>query len=813
MSKKPIKPGAVSSELPAHALRHRCDPTTLPFETTDELPDLQNVIGQPRALRALELGSQVEGPGYNTFVIGISGSGRTTLTHEYLDRKAEGQPVPDDWCYVFNFENPRCPRALRLPPGRGQEFSRDIQDLLSRSEMEIAQAYESEAYIQERDRLMNSLKSSQAAELSRLQEHVEKYNFVLMRTPVGFVLAPAVEGKPLEPKDLEALSPEQRGKLSQLQSRLSEDVEKAILQLRNIEKAVAEKLEELNKQTVLFLLNPLMGRLKEKYAGIDSVQSYLNALETDLLENAHHFRRGDETEPKEPLQVAMRGNWLQRYQVNSLVNNGGLAGAPVVIESHPSYPNLIGRIEIEYVMGASRTDFTMIRPGALHRANGGYLIIPARDLMVNPYAWEGLKRGLRDGEIRIVEAASQLGMISNVTLEPEPIPLDVKVILIGNPALYYMLRTHDEDFAKLFKVRAEFATSMERNTESEYEYGLFVKSVVMDNHLPPFDRSAVARIIEHSSRLADDQSKLTTRFGKIADLVREAAYWAGDSQRIGAEAVEKAIQESIYRSNLYEEKVQELIIDGTILIDASGSAVGQINGLSVLSLGDYTFGKPSRITAAAFPGKNGVIDIERQAKLGGPIHTKGILILSGLMGVRYGRNQPLNLSASLTFEQSYDEVEGDSASAAELFALLSAISKVPLRQDRAITGSINQMGQIQPIGGVNEKIEGFFAVCKAKGLSGEQGVIIPASNTRNLMLHQEVVAAVEAGQFHIWPIHTIEEGIYWLSGQPAGEPQPDGSYLEGTFNHAVMAALSEFGKAGEHNQNQKAASNQGSEHA
>jgi len=815
--------------LPPSALRRLCDPHSLPFETTDELPDLQEVIGQPRAIRALELGAEVSGPGYNTFVLGLPGSGRTTLSREYLERKAANEAVPDDWCYVNNFENPRRPKALRLPAGRALELRKDIQELVSRCQKDIARVFESEEYTQARDRLINETKRNQEAEFLRLQGYVEKYNFVILRTPFGFVLTPAVEGKPLKPEELEKLSEEQRAKLSQLQAKLSEEVEKAINRIKELERAAAQQINELNERTVLFVLAPLMQALKDKYQGIESVLSHLEAIQADILANVDRFR-GAEGGGGEAAQVAQR-EWLRRYEVNVLVDNSDLKGAPVILESNPSYTNLLGRIEHEVVMGASRTDFTMIYPGALHRANGGYLLIPARDLLINPYAWEGLKRVLRDGEIRIVELGQQLGLLSTVTLEPEPIPLNVKVFLIGTPLLYYLLRFYDEDFAKLFKVRAEFGTLMERTQETEYEYGLFVKSVVIDNQLPPFDRSAVARIVEYSSRLAEDQKKLSTRFGKIADLIREAAYWARKESLNAAEkgqlpqstpplvvtarAVDRAIEESIYRSNLIEERIQEMIADGTIMIDTQGRAVGQVNALSVILLGDYAFGRPSRITAAVFAGKGGVVDIERQAKLGGPVHTKGVLILSGLLGARYGRGQPLSLSASLTFEQSYDEVEGDSASAAEFFALLSAIAGVPLRQDRAVTGSINQRGQIQAIGGVNEKIEGFFAVCKAKGLTGEQGVIIPASNVSNLMLRDEVVQAVENAQFHIWPVHTFEEAIPLLTDMEVGELQPDGTYPEGSFNRAVVEQLTALAKAAEGhkegNENKSKAKTEGGE--
>jgi lon-related putative ATP-dependent protease len=798
-------PSATSAPEPLALtdLCNLCHPESLNFKTTEELPDLQDVIGQPRAIRALELGSEVSGQGYNTFVLGMPGSGRTTLSREYLERKALKEMVPDDWCYINNFEHPRQPQLIRLPPGRASEFGNDLDGLIEFCKREISQKFESKEYSEERDRLVKQLKKNQEAEFIRLQEKVEKFNFLLARTPFGFALVPGVEGKPIKPEDLEKLSPEKREKLNQLQSQLGGELEKTLSQLRELEAETKNKLEELDRQTVLFLIDSPMKALRSKYDGWQSVSAHLDVIQQDIIENADKFRAKEASDPGEYLAKLSQEDWTLRYRVNVLVDNSETSGAPVVVESHPSYTNLLGRIEQEVVMGAARTNFTMIRAGAFHRANGGYLVIPARDLLVNPYAWEGIKRVLRDGEIRLVELSHQMGLASNVTLEPEPVPLAIKVVLVGTPTLYYLLRAYDEDFAKLFKVRAEFGTSMDRTPETENEYGIFVKSVVEDHRLPPFDRTAVARIIEYSSRLAENQNKLTTRFGIIADLIRESAYWSrkddlGEADRIvTVKAVNRAIDESIYRSNLIEERIQELIANGTLLIDVTGAVVGQVNALSVAMLGDYSFGRPSRVTASAFPGKGVVVDVERQAKLGGPIHTKGVLILNGLLGWRYGGQSPLSLSASLTFEQSYDEVEGDSASTAELLALLSAIADVPLRQDRAVTGSINQHGRVQAIGGVNEKIEGFYISCKTKGLTGEQGVLIPYSNIKNLMLHQDVLEAVENGQFHIWPISTIEDGLALLTDMEPGELQDDGSYPEGTFNHAVMVRLAEFAKAGQ----------------
>jgi lon-related putative ATP-dependent protease len=796
-------------ELPPAGLHAPCDPAGLGFKTTDELPDLKDVIGQPRALRALELGTEVGGTDYNIFVLGLPSSGRTTLSQEYLQRKAAGEPVPDDWCYVNHFNNPYMPKALCLPPGWGNRFRNDTQELLAYFQRQMAIAFESKEYIEERNRIVAGIKQTQEEAFSKLQEHVGKYQFILVRSPAGVMLTPGVNGKALNPEDVEKLSPEQRAEFEHLARTLGEHVEITLNNLRDLNQKADQELNELDQRTILFILGPLIQDLKDKYTNLAADKSlanrpareaseralvaYLDAFQADLSANAVRFRPGEAIPPGLPQPDP---KWIQRYAVNVLVDNGALKGAPVIIESQPTYHNLLGRIEHEVVMGATRTDFMMIRPGALHRANGGYLIMPVRDLLINLYAWEGLKRVLRDGAIRIAELGSQLGLISTQSLDPEPVPLQAKILLVGTPTLYHLLRLHDEDFAKLFKVHAEFATVMERNPEAEREYGIYVKSVLDDKGLPPFDCSAVARVVEHSSRLAEDQYKLSTRFGKIADLVRESAYWAKkENQRIVTHAaVQRAIDESIFRDNLLEEYLQEMISQDVLMIDVHGAASGQINALSVLSIGDYSFGRPVRVTAAVYPGQKGVMDIERESKLGGPIHTKGILILNGFLGWRYAQEGPLSLSASLTFEQSYNEVEGDSASAAELLALLSAIAEIPLRQDRAITGSINQRGQIQAIGGVNEKIEGFFAVCKAKGLSGEQGVLVPAANQRSLMLCEEVVVAVAAGQFHIWPVSTIDQCLALLTGCEPGERDQNGRFPQGTFNQAVTARLKGFAK-------------------
>jgi lon-related putative ATP-dependent protease len=726
--------------------------------------------------------------------MGLPASGRTTLSREYLDQKAKSMPPPNDWCYVNNFADPHQPKVLRLPVGMGTEFRKDIRTLLDISQQEIKRAFASDEYEKERNRVTEDLQTEKEAALTRLQNYAAKYNFLIARTPFGFVLIPAVEGKPLKPEEIEKLPPDKLDKLKKLESKLSQEVKKTLAQVREMERKMHEEVTEFDKRTALFVMEHLVEELKTKYKEVEQVLDLLDSTQDDIVENVDQFRSEDHDSTQEMLGQLSKKSWLSRYEVNVFVDNSKLEGAPVIVETQPSYHNLLGRIEHQAIMGASRTDFTMIQPGALHRANGGYLILPIRDVLLNPYAWEGLKRTLRDGNIRIVELGNQIGLISTSTLDPEPIPLDVKVVLVGTPLIYYLLQFYDEDFPKLFKVRAEFTSIMDRTPETEQEYALFVNSVVQDNELMPFDHTGVARIIEHGSRLVSDKEKLSTRFGKIADILREADYWArkDGKETVDSLSVDRAIEENIYRNNLVEERIQELIDRDSLMIDVDGSVIGQVNALSVIMLGDYAFGRPSRVTATVSPGRGGVVDIESKAELGGSIHTKGVLIISGFLAGRYGRSKPLSLSASLTFEQSYEGVEGDSASAAELFSLLSAITEIPLRQDIAITGSVNQHGIIQPIGGVNEKIEGFYKTCKHKGLSGTQGVIIPASNKRNLMLQKEVIQAVEDGKFYVWTIQNVDQGIALLTGHEVGELQEDGSYPAGTFNQKVMSQLDIF---------------------
>lgn len=776
----PDLPLAVSPE----AARRVCNLSQFEFETTADLPALAEVLGQPRAVAALEFGISIAGHGFNLFALGLPGSGKTTLIHEYLDRLAAGQPVPPDLCYVNNFAEARSPLALQLPAGQAAQFKQAVAGLLDELREAIPKAFEAKEYDNQRDKIVHDMEGKVREELMRLEEHVRKGGFQLMQTSTGLILIPAVNGRPVSESELEALNAEQREKLIKVRDLLGEDVEESLQRKRELEKAAREALHALDTETVTFATQRIVKELRARYAGQAVALAYLDALQADVVSQLDLFRKKEGEAAAAPFPLPTTGeDPFKRYEVNVLVDNRALAGAPVMVESNPTYHNLIGRIEHKAMWGATYTDFTQIKPGALHRANGGYLIIPARECLLNPFAWDGLKRALKDGVIRLEEIGAQYGLVSTVTLEPATVPLNVKVILIGSPLLYYLLNAYDEDFQKLFKVKAEFTTQMDRTPEAEHAYALFVNTIARTDRSRPFDRSAVARVVEYGSRLAGDQAKLSTRFGEITDLIREAAQRAAvDQPVVTACDVRRAEDARRFRQNLLQERLQEAIHQNTILIETTGEAVGQVNGLAVLDMGDYAFGQPSRITATVGPGRGGVISIEREVELSGPIHGKGVLILSGYLLKQYAQRRPLTLNASLVFEQSYGLIEGDSASLAELLALISALADTPLRQDIAVTGSVNQHGQVQPIGGATEKIEGFFEVCRARGLTGTQGVLIPVGNQRHLMLRDEVVEALQAGQFQLWAAATVDEALALFTGR---EPV-------GTVHRAVADRLAKY---------------------
>lgn len=796
----PAKPRELSPAL----LRRVCNLQDFTFQSTAEVPELDEIIGQERATRATEFGIDVPYYGYNVFAMGPSATGKTSTIMQYLEQKAADRPVPSDWAYVNNFADPYRPQALRLPAGHGCELRDRLNGLLKHLEVSLPRAFEGEQYQEHRGRLVRELDAQRNAEAERLDAFVTQRGSALLRTAMGLVVAPVVGGQPLTPEQFQQLPPAQRQEIQARQPELQEEVERALRRIRDLEQAAQERLRNLDREIATATIARDFEALSQPYHEWPEIVDYLNAVQQDIVDQVDLFKARPQPEsqdasdpPSLPSPVMNeRRSPFDRYRVNIVVDNCKLTGAPVVLEINPTYSNLMGRIERRAEFGTLVTDLHMIKAGALHRANGGFIVVDARVILRQPLAWDALKRALRYGELRIEEPERQLGIVTVVGLEPEPIPLDVKVVLIGDPMTYYLLYAYDEEFQKLFKVRADFATEMPWTRENIEKVARLIRDRCEEEKLPHFDLSAVGKIVEYSARLVDDQHKLTTRFALILDTVREAAYWARHAGHtlVNAEDVQKAIDERIYRANQVEERLRERIVDGTIIVDTRGAAVGQVNGLSVLQLGDYMFGRPNRITAKTYLGQAGVINIEREAKLSGSIHDKGVLILAGYLGGKYAQDKPLSLTASIAFEQSYEGVEGDSASSTELYALLSSLSGLPLQQGIAVTGSVNQQGEVQAIGGVNEKIEGFFDVCRsaADGLTDEQGVVIPAANIKNLMLREDVVAAVAEERFHIYPVHTIDEGIAILTGVPAGERDADGQYPEGTVNALVDARLREL---------------------
>jgi len=783
--------------LPAQQLRQRCDPSQFEFETTAELEDLNEIVGQERAVDAILFGIGIRRKGYNLFALGPSGTGKRTTTSQFLDQQASAEPIPSDWCYVNNFEQSYKPRALRLPPGQGTVLRKDMEQLIEELRTAIPAAFESEDYRTRKQAAEEEFKEQQEKAFTAIQQQAKEHSIALLRTPVGLAFAPLREGEVINPDEFQKLPEEERKRFEEHISQLQEQLQETVHQVRQWERKAREQVKELDRQVTMFAVGHRIDELREKHAELPDVVDYLNAVQQDVVENVDEFRKSEET-PQimgVPLPRSLAGPPLfRRYQVNVLVDHSQSKGAPVIYEDHPTYNNLIGRIEHLAQMGALMTDFNLIKPGALHRANGGYLILDARQLLLQPYAWDGLKRALRSRELNIEPLGQVLSLVSTVSLKPEPIPLDIKVVMVGERLLYYLLCQFDPDFGELFKVEADFNEEMARTSENNLLYARLIGTMARNEKLRPFNPGAVAQVIERSARVAGDAKKLSVHLLSIADLLREADYWAGVAGNgvVTAADVQRAIDAQIHRADRLRERMREQIQRGTILIDTSGERVGQVNGLSVLTLGHFAFGQPSRITARVRLGKGEVIDIEREVELGGPIHSKGVLILSSFLGARYAAERPLSLSASLVFEQSYGGVEGDSASMAELCALLSALAKVPIKQSWAMTGSVNQHGEAQPIGGVNEKIEGFFDVCQARGLTGEQGVIIPASNVQHLMLRQDVVEAVESGQFHVYPVRTVDQAIELLTGVPAGERDEEGNFPEASVNQRVEARLIEL---------------------
>ncbi len=791
----------MARRLQPEELRRRCDPQIFEVETTAECKPLDDVIGQERALRALELGLGIKDFRYNIYVAGSPGTGKNSIVQAFLQKLSLREPAPHDLCYVHNFDDPYCPRYILLPQGLGRRLAADMDDLVEKLRERIPAAYHSEEYRKKRqslDEQFNELRNK----VSQAVEHeAQRRGFLFQLSVLGFQATPVINGQPLTEEAFAQLPERERQKIARHREELQEIIQEAMTQLEGIEEQRLKAIEELDRDIALYTVRPLIKRLQNRYSDYPRVLEFLEDVEADILQNVQEFAEPSQGSPEGegqgvPLPTGMI-DLFTRYKVNVLVDHSKTKGAPVVVQENATYTNLFGKIERRVQFGVMTADFTMIKPGSLHEANGGYLVLNADNLLKYWISWEALKIALRSGRIQIEDPATMLGFTTTEGLKPEPVPLSVKVILIGSPEIYYLLETVDEDFSKLFTVKADFDDELPWEDRYVKQLGPFVAARVKERPgLRHFHKTALARLAEYAAELTGDQQKLSARFSDLMTIVREASYWAErDGARfVRAEHVEKAIEEKTYRNNLIEEKIHELITRGDILVDTQGKRVGCVNGLSVLQLTDFAFGRPTRITANVFTGKEGVLDVEREAALSGKIHSKGVLILKGWLGEKFAIEHPLSLSASITFEQSYSKIDGDSASSTELYALISALAGVPLRQDLAVTGSVNQKGEIQPIGSVNEKIEGFFKVCKARGLTGEQGVIIPEQNVDNLMLRHEVIDAVRKNQFHIYAIKTVEEGLELLTGLKAGERGPDGEFPEGTIYARVEARLREIRK-------------------
>lgn len=783
-------------KLPVEKLRWVCDPAQFDFATTADLPELEGTLGQTRALASIDFGLGIRESGFNLFLAGEPGTGRTSTIKNILKKRAKAEPTPSDWVYVNNFNSPDLPIALALPAGRGTELEKEMQELVSNVRTIIPKALDSKEYEANKAAIVEEYQEKNNVLFGGLEAEAQAKGFALQRTVSGLVMVPQKEERNYTQEEYEALPAEEREKLDAVGQELTEKLNDVLRQVRENEKGTKDALAQLDRDLGLAAVGHHIDPLREKYGAIPKVVDYLNAVQEDIILNLEDFKPQQQAQSPIPgLKLPRQEPSFERYQVNVFVDNHETEGAPVVFEANPTYNNLFGRIEHVMQMGGmATTNFTLIKAGALHKANGGYLIIDAREVLINPFSWDALKRCIRSSEIKVEDVLEQYRFMTVASLKPESVPLQAKIIMIGSPWIYYLLFHLEPDYRKFFKVKADFDSRITRSPEVLKDYALFVATHCKNEKLLPFDRSGVAALVEYSARLVEDQGKLSSQFMEISDLIREASFWAGKEGNGAATRahVTRAIEQKTYRSNRIEERMQELFDEGTILVDTAGDMVGQINGLSVITLADHTFGRPSRVTARVWLGRAGMVNIEREVKLSGPIHDKGVLILTGYLGGKFAHDKPLSFSASICFEQNYEGVEGDSASSTELYCLLSAFSGVPIRQGIAVTGSVNQHGMIQPIGGVNFKIEGFYEVCKAKGLTGEQGVLIPKSNERHLMLKDEVVEAVRAGRFHIWSVETIDEGIGILTGVPAGRLQDDGSYPEGSINYRVDKRLREM---------------------
>lgn len=792
-------------EVPADSLTWRCDLSFLPFSCTADMTPLEDFIGQDRAIRAIQFGLGVDKPGFNIFVTGLTGTGKTSIIKAFLKKTtaervapADGANFPEDWCYVYNFSDPDRPQILKIRRSWGKVFKADMEQLILTLQREARKTFESEEFARQRQAMIEQIQKKQQEMMEALTEEANRNGFALRMAPSGIALLPIKDGKPMQEADYVTLSVAEKKNIEEKRGEIEEKVEAALREGKKLEREISEKLSTAEAQAGEYLVRIPLADLKEKYQDYAKVLRYLDGVRDHIVKNLNRFRG---TEPAAamaqmiPVQMAEPpSDPFLPYRVNVFVDNGETQGPPIIVETNPSYHNLFGVVEKKPIVGGYVTDFTLIKAGSISRANGGYLVLYDRDVLANAGVWEALQRVIKNRELRIEEPATFFGWAPPQGLRPEPIPTDTKVIMIGDPSLYRTLATLDPDFRETFKVKADFDVQIDRTQENIVAFSCFISDYCNRDGLRHFDSSGVARVIEHCARVVEDQEKLSTRFSDMVDLLIESDYWAGkeNAELVAGKHVQRAIEEKAFRLNLIEKRLQEMITDGTVLVDVDGDAVGQVNGLAVYQVGDFGFGKPSRITAKTFMGRGGIVNIERESKLSGKTHDKGVLILSGYLGGKYAQERPLSLSASICFEQSYDGVDGDSASSTELYAVLSSLSGIALKQGIAVTGSVNQNGEIQAIGGINHKIEGFYDVCRLKGLTGNQGVVMPKSNLRNLMLRPDVVQAVKEGKFHVYAVASIDEGIEVLTGVVAGARNAEGHYPEESLNGRVEKKLLQY---------------------
>lgn len=785
-------------ELTYKDLKKECDPAFFKFKTTRELDPFDGVIGQSRAIKAMEFGLNIDIKGYNIFIEGPTGIGKTIYARNKLSEIAKTKPVPDDWCYVYNFSNSNEPMAINLPAGLGREFTNDMNQFIETIKNEIKSAFNNQDFEKEKDAIQKDVEEKKVRLIDKLNKDAAKQGFEIKNTSSGIYFLPMINGKTLSEDEFNALDEKTKQDFEARSVAIQQETIETMKKIKEIEGKATDKMNSWQNNIALFAVTIQVNELRNKYKKFTKIQTFLKEVQKDILTNLNDFIE-DEKPSNLPAQMQMAKNangkpW-DKYKVNLFVDNSELKGAPVILDSNPSFYNLFGKLEYENSFGMMKTDFTLIKPGLIHKANGGYLVLQVKDLLTNPILWDSFKRVLRTKLIYVDTLKDyQLNTVAIASVKPEPIPVNIKVVLVGPSNIYYHLLEADEDFRKLFKVKVEFDEEAPRTDSNMFKIAQFIHNFCEKEKAPHFNAGAVAKVIEYCSRMVENQAKLSTQLNDITELLGEACTWAkmDKAKVVTADYVKKAISERIERINKYDQRLVEMIQNGTIMIDTDGQKVGQINGLSVMHIGDYSFGKPAKITANTYVGKSGIVNIEREVELSGTSHSKGVMILSAYIGEKFAQEKPLSLSASLCFEQMYNGVDGDSASSTELYALLSSLSELPIKQSIAVTGSVNQKGEIQPIGGVTDKIEGFFTICKLRGLTGAQGILMPYQNIKNLNLNDEVIKAVKDGTFHIYAIKTVDEGIELLTGVPAGKKNKNGEYTVGTVNYLVNEKLKKY---------------------